>query len=137
MLIVQNASFLSLFRGRAQNGPEINTFDAASVEAGGVEAVDEIFAEISRDRMLAARKMLGYLERNPDPRPIAQAARRLIFLKGTNSHDYKYSSAVLEDYSHLSGAVRNRFLAAAAFNLRGSGDSENELVKRTRAALEA
>jgi hypothetical protein len=30
---------------------------------------------------------------------------------------------------------RNRYLAASAFFLRGSGDSDNDLVKRTRAAL--
>ena len=34
------------------------------------------------------------------------------------------------------GSVRrDRYLAASVFNLRGSGDSNNDLVKRTRAAL--
>jgi hypothetical protein len=61
----------------------------------------------------------------------------LIFLKGNNSHDYKFSSAVLEDYYHVSPAWRNRYLAASVFNLRGSGGPDNELVKRTRAALQS
>ena len=34
-------------------------------------------------------------------------------------------------------AWRDRFLAASVFNLRGSGDKDNDLVKRTRAALGA
>jgi hypothetical protein len=48
-------------------------------------------------RLTAARKILAYLKEYPNPRPLADAARRLIFLKGTNVHDYKFSSAVLED----------------------------------------
>ena len=64
-------------------------------------------------------------------------ARRLIFLKGNNSHDYKFSSAVLEDFHHVSPAWRPRFLAASVFNLRGSGEKDNSLVSRTRAALKA
>jgi hypothetical protein len=87
--------------------------------------------------MAAARKVLAYLKANSDPREFIMLARRLVFLKGTNAHDYKFSSAVLEDYLHLSPTCRDRFLAASVFNLRGSGDSDNDLVKRTRAALGA
>ena len=61
----------------------------------------------------------------------------LIFLKGRDAHDYKFSSAVLEDYQNISPSWRDRYLAASVFNLRGSGDSDNELVKRTRAALQS
>ena len=69
------------------------------------------------------------------PSTLGDAARRLIFLKGTDSHDYKYSSAVLEDHVNLGAAGRNRFLAAAAFYLKGSADPDNPLVQRTRGAL--
>ena len=72
---------------------------------------------------------------NPDPKPLADAARRLIFLKGRDSHDYKFSSAVLEDFQHLSSPWRERFLAASVFNLRGSGEADNPLAQRIRAAL--
>jgi hypothetical protein len=61
----------------------------------------------------------------------------LVFNKGPNSHDYKFSSAALEDYFHASPPWRNRFLATSMFFLRGSGDHDNDLVQRTRAALEA
>ena len=63
------------------------------------------------------------------------AARRLIFLKGQNAHDYKFSAAVLEDYFDVTPAWRGQFLATSVFNLRGSGDRDNPLVQRTRAAL--
>jgi hypothetical protein len=62
-------------------------------------------------------------------------ARRLVFLKGSNSHDYKFSSAVLEDYAHLGPAWRDRYLAASVFLLRGTGAKDNALIARTRAAL--
>jgi len=102
---------------------------------GGAGAVEEIFADVSNDKLRAARKILAYLKDNPDPTALAQAARRLIFLKGRDSHDYKFSSAVLEDYEFLAPQWRDRYLAASVFNLKGSGDKDNDLVRRTRAAL--
>ena len=68
----------------------------------GPGAIEEIFAEASHDRMTAARKALAYLQAGRDPQAGAIAtlidARRLVFLKGNDAHDYKFSSAVLEDY---------------------------------------
>jgi hypothetical protein len=79
--------------------------------------------------------VLSWLEANPRPKPFFDTARRLIFAKGNNSHDYKFSSAVLEDHAHLGPLWRDRFLAASVFNLRGSGDADNALVQRIRDAL--
>ena len=62
-------------------------------------------------------------------------ARRMIFAKGTDSHDYKFSSAVLEDYHAVVPALRPRFLAASMFNLKGSRDRDNALIGRAREAL--
>jgi hypothetical protein len=104
-------------------------------EASGPQAVEEIFADVGPRSMEAAGKTLAYLEAHPDPQEFVNAARLLIFTKGTNAHDYKFSSAVLEDYQHLSPAHRARFLASSVFNLRGSSGKDNALVQRTRAAL--
>ena len=88
--------------------------------------------------MTAARKALAYLQAGHEPAsPLIHAARRLVFLKGDDAHDYKFSSAVLEDYYNASPAWRARYLAASLLLLPGSGDRDNSLVKRTRAALEA
>src|SRR6185436_1537998 len=99
--------------------------------------IDEIFAEVSRDRLTAARNVLAYLKDHPQPKKLIDAARVLIFLKGRDSHDYKFSSAVLEDYANVSPPWRNAYLAASVFNLRGSDASDNELVNRIRVALGA
>jgi hypothetical protein len=58
-------------------------------------------------------------------------------MKGTDSHDYKFSSAVLEDFTHLSPEVRQRFLAASVFWLKGSAGPDSPLVQRTRDAFGA
>ncbi len=41
----------------------------------------------------------------------------------------------MEDYAHIAPAWRDKFLAASLFWLKGSGDADSPVVKRTRAAL--
>jgi hypothetical protein len=138
-LLLQGAAFIPLFRATAglrdNAGPAIDTFEPATPATAGVDAVNEIFADVSRDKLLAARKSLGWLQRDGGAKPFIAAAQRMIYLKGTDSHDFKFSSAALEDYAHLSPGVRDRFLAASVFWLKGSGAPDNALVARTRAAL--
>lgn len=138
LLLLQNAAFLPLFRGGARRDDDhIDRLEPAAPAGEQDDGVEEIFAAVSSEPRLAARKALAWLEKHPDPTPFATAARRLIFLKGRNSHDYKFSSAVLEDYSHLPPYWRDRFLATSVFNLRGSQEPDNSLVQRARAALGA
>jgi hypothetical protein len=142
-LLLQAASFLPHFRGESANRKDkgydlqFDTLEPLTPKASGAEAVDEIFAELSKDKTTAARKVLGYLKANPDPRPLTDTARRLVFRKGTDSHDYKFSSAVLEDYANVSLAWRERFIAASVFWLKGSGGPDTDIVRRTREALKA
>jgi hypothetical protein len=66
---------------------------------------------------------------------VVTAAERLIFSKGQDSHDYKFSSAALEDYYHVSSPWRARYAASSMFNLKGSGAADNDLIQRVRGAL--
>jgi hypothetical protein len=140
-LLLQNASFLPLFREAMvqRHGalPElsIEQFQPVALRSSDGGAVEEIFAEVSHDRMAAAGKMLSFLDGRSQAKPLIDAARVLVFMKGTDSHDYKFSSAVLEDYYHVSPPWRDRYLASSAFQLRGSGGPDNSLVQRARAAL--
>jgi hypothetical protein len=137
LLLLQNAAFLTLFRGARADGSavKIDLFEPAPLKKKE-QAVGEIFEDVGNDRMTAARKMLTHLDEAQGPELLINQARRLVYLKGKDSHDYKFSSAVLEDYYNVSPQWRNRYLAASAFNVRGSGAPDNELVKRTRAALQ-
>jgi hypothetical protein len=145
MMMLQGASFLPMFRefmrgstgrGKLDEARKIDVLEKAELKATGPEAIEEIMADVSKDKVSAARKVLALLERKDGaPDGLMAAARRLIFLKGTDSHDYKFSSAALEDYYHATPAWRARFLASSVFWLKGSGDRDNGLVKRARAAL--
>jgi hypothetical protein len=142
MMMLQCASFLPMFkqfmggRGKLNATLKIDTLGKEETKAAGPEAVEEIMADVSRDKAAAARKVLALLDGNDGvPDGLMTAARRLIFLKGSDSHDYKFSSAALEDYYHATPAWRARFLASSVFWLKGTGDKDNDLVKRARAAL--
>jgi hypothetical protein len=142
LLLLQAPAFLALFRkamagrGRLREDMHIDTLQKADLKVGP-EAISEILADISKDRATAARKTLALLD-NPAVKPEAllTAARRLIFSKGNDSHDYKFSSAALEDYYHATGPWRARYLASSMFNLKGAGDKDNGLIQRARAALD-
>lgn len=142
LLMLQNAAFLPMFHAEMRDRGEvrdlrIDALEPESTAEGGAGAIEEIFAEAGRDRVAASRKALAYLQAGNDPKDLIDAARRLVFLKGNDSHDYKYSSAALEDFYHASPTWRDRYLASSLFLLPASGDRDNGLVERTRAALGA
>ena len=92
---------------------------------------------LQSNRLAAAQKALAYLNNGQSPQALIAEARRLVFLKGYDSHDYKFSSAVLEDYYQVSSRWRNRFLATSLFKLHGSGERTNPLVDRISNAFQA
>ena len=130
VLLLQNAAFLPLFRG-ALGGrgkvaeARIEQLEPIATAETGPGAIEEIFAEASRNKRDAARKALAYLQAGHPAEPLINAARRLVFLKGDDAHDYKFSSAVLEDYYNVSPTWRERYLAASLVLLPGSGDRDN------------
>ncbi len=142
LLLLQNASFLPLFRGAmggrgAVHDIRIDELRATEVDADPGQVVERIFATLKHEPHRAAEQALGLLGKSGRAETLIDAARVLVFLKGDDAHDYKFSSAVLEDYYHVSPRWRNPYLAANLFHLRGSQDPDNALVQRTRAALNA
>jgi hypothetical protein len=123
-------------RGPLNDKLKIDSLEKLDLKATGAAAIEEVLADISKDKLRAARKTLALLATQPGmPEGLMTGARRLVFAKGADSHDYKFSSAALEDYYHATPAWRNRFLATSVFWLRGSGDRDNDLIKQARAAL--
>lgn len=142
LVTLQCAAFLTMFkqamvqRGKLNEALKIDTLEKGELKATGAAAVEEIMADVHKDKAEAARKVLALVDRKGgSPEGLMTAARRLIFLKGTDAHDYKFSSAALEDYYNATPALRARYLASSVFWLKGSGDKDNGLVKRARAAL--
>jgi hypothetical protein len=138
-LLLQNASFLTMFRDAmpsrgAMNDTRIDALQAMDVAAREPDAAaEEILADVSGHADDAAGKTIAFLRGGGDAKSLIDTARRLVFVKGNDSHDYKFSSAVLEDYYHVSPAWRDRFLAASMFQLPGSGAADNPLIARIRA----
>jgi hypothetical protein len=142
LLLLQNAAFLPLFlqamHGRGEVGDlEIDRLEPVPPTASGEAALGEVLADISGQPLRAASKLLGYLESGGSCEAFVEGARRLVLLKSRESHDYKFSSAALEDYAHLSTPWRNRYLATSVFKLFGPGHRDSDLVRRTRKALDS
>ncbi|MHB0958069.1 MAG: hypothetical protein ACYC0X_11365 [Pirellulaceae bacterium] len=139
MLLLQNVAFLRLFHramlGRGSvSADRGDALQPVALASGVPESLDEIFSDVNHDPRAAAGKVLGYLREFP-AQTLIDEARRLVFLKGTDSHDYKFSSTVLEDYQTMGRPWRDRYLAMAVFKLRGSAEPDNPLVERIRKAF--
>ena len=137
LVLLQNAAFLPMFRNAMRERGKIGKqrIDELNPVDPGDNALSAIYRDVSNDREAAAGKMLHFLDSGESAEDAIRAARQLVFLKGTDSHDYKFSSAVLEDYYAISPAWRNKFLAASVYKLRGSEDRDSGLVDRIRSVL--
>jgi hypothetical protein len=145
LLLLQNAAFVPMFRDAMGERGNIKQSSIADLqEDDGKQpdvTVEQIFTDVRRAPMNAARNLLAFLRQSSTNAAAAQdvidAARMLVFLKGNDPHDYKFSSAILEDYYFVSPKWRDVYLAANTFMLPSSEDRDNGLVERTRAALSA
>lgn len=140
MMLLQNVAFLPMFRQFMERRGQLGDFQIDQLtgdEAGppGPDALGEAFAEMTGNREQGARKIATYLRHGGSAESVISMARLLVFLKGHDSHDYKFSSAAIEEYRHLSPRWRDAFLAASTYLLRSAGEPDNQLVARTRAAL--
>lgn len=141
-LLLQAASFVPLFNRDVANrrravevfgmDKQIGRLQARPLDGAPEAALDEIFADAGNAPLEAAGKTLTYLAAGGDSNALAVRARRLVFRKGDDHHDYKYSSAVFEDYLCLSPPWRDRYLAAAMFQLRGSTQADTALAERLK-----
>ncbi|MBM3983034.1 MAG: hypothetical protein FJ304_22725 [Planctomycetes bacterium] len=139
-LTLQAASFVPLFRDAMKARGKVGDAKIDELQTRDENAeftAHNVFAELGRNKALAASTAYSVLKGNAlGAKELTDEARRLIFLKGSDAHDYKFSSAVLEDASFLSGDARDRFLAASVFWFKGSDAPDSKLVQRTRAALQ-
>jgi len=101
-------------------------------------AVAEIFTAINDDRKQAGDKAISYLARGGSADLIFKMARRMIFHKGRDSHDYKYGAALWEEFLWSTDpSWRGPMVAAAMFNLPGAKTPDSPLMTRARGAVAA
>jgi hypothetical protein len=138
LALLQAVGWQPLYRDRnkATKPVEIDTLNTADQITAGDEAIGEIFATISDNRSQAAAKTLAYLGHGGSTNRLFDAARRMIFHKGTDSHDYKYGAAVWEECLAVGDPRWHAPLAAAAmFNLPGAKTKDSQLMIRAREAV--
>jgi hypothetical protein len=140
LALLQAVGWQPMYRGRLKlsDATGIDTL-AASTEAkpaAGDEAVGAIFAAINDDRKKAADQTLAYLAHGGSPDLIFDAARRMIFHKGRDSHDYKYGAALWEESLWSTDPRwRSAMIAASMFNLPGAKTADSPLMIKAREAL--
>ena len=140
LMLLQAAAFVAMFRQEIgdsyQDGARIDAIEPNRIKATGSEAVGQIFADVGEESTRATRTAVDLLDRGKDQAAaLVSGARSLLFAKGRSAHDYKFTSAALEDFNQVSPAYRNRYLAANLALLSGSRESDNPLMARARSAL--
>jgi hypothetical protein len=139
LLLLQAAAFLPMFRSLmsadTQRPLTIGGLAPLQPQQSGAPAVAEIFAELSTDRLRAARKSLGYLSSGGPEAPFMESARHYTVTRNMGFHDYKLTEAAFENARYLSPPWRERYLAASALYFNGSGDRRNPAVSEARNLL--
>jgi hypothetical protein len=138
LALLQAVGWLPMYRGRAKpdGAIRVDALESLAPDSGGDEAVGELFASISKNRTQAAEKTVGYLARGGSPDLVFAAARRMIFHKGTNAHDYKYGAAAWEECQLATDPKWRPALAASMmFNLPGAGTPDSPLMNKAREAI--
>ena len=138
LALLQAVGWQPMYRERIKSAKPltIDELHGDKPAATGDEAIGEIFSDIDSNRGRAAAKTMAYLEGGGSTKTVFDAASRMIFHKGTDSHDYKYGAAIWEECLAASDPKwRPRLAAAAMFNLPGAGKADSPLMIRAREAV--
>ena len=135
LALLQAVGWQPMFRGRVKltDATGIDSLKASPDEviSSGDEAVGEVFSAISEDRKKAGAKAMAYLARGGSPDLIFDAARRMIFHKGRDSHDYKYGAALWEECLWSTEPKwRNQMIAASMSNFPSAKTADSPLMIR-------
>jgi hypothetical protein len=97
------------------------------------------FSDLSAShRSQAVRKSLGYLQKGGDAEALIATARHYLVYNADEAHDYKFSEAVFDSYSHLSdSAWRCRFLSAGMAYFKAPGKRPGPVIEETLELLHA
>jgi hypothetical protein len=138
LALLQAAGWQPLYRARNKSSDalRIDELEPITPDGSGDDAVADIFATVNTDRGKAAQKAMSYFASGGSTDLFFAVARRLIFMKGRDSHDYKYGAAAWEEFQLASDPKWQAPLAATALgNLPGGKTEDSPLMKRARQAL--
>jgi hypothetical protein len=142
LALLQAIGWQPMFRGRTKltdsEGIDVLKVNPDLAISSGDEAVGEIFTTVNEDRKKAAAKAQAYLGRGGSSDLIFDAARRMIFHKGAESHQYKYGAALAEEFLWSTEPKwRGQIAATSMFYLPGAKSPDSPLMNRAREAVAA
>jgi hypothetical protein len=116
LMMLQCAAFVAMFRdmvGDARPDLRIDGFEPVRVAGTDDAAIEEIFSGIPGDRLRACGRSLGYLLEGRDPSVLIASVRHHLARGASQSHDYKFTEALLDSIAHVEDAAwRARLLSA-------------------------
>ena len=142
LMLLQCAAFIPMFRtleNATQPDFSLDALQPLPLESTGVDAIGEIFTDVSAGRRFqAARKCLGYLQTGGDADALIATARHHLIYNAEEPHEYKFSEAVFDSYSHLAdSAWRSRFLSAGMAYFRAPARRPGPVVEEMIELLRA
>jgi hypothetical protein len=142
LMLLQCAAFIAMFRKLVETTqPDLNleALQPLPLDRTSVDAIGEIFSDLSAGhRLQAARKSLGYLLNGGDAEALIANARHHLVYHADEAHDYKFSEAVFDNYSHLSdSAWRCRFLSAGMAYFKAPARRPSPVVEEILELLQA
>lgn len=114
---------------------QITALGKVDIAADPGDAVSQLLADVGKKSQEAASQAfaLGLQDQHVDL--FVAEARRLVFLKNTDAHGFKYPVAIFEDYRRVSPAWRPHMLATATYYLSGSSRPDSPVMQRAREAV--
>jgi hypothetical protein len=142
MMLLQCAAFIAMFRKLAyatQPDLSLDALQPLPLDSTGVDAIAEIFSDLATGhRLQAARKSLSYLQNGGDAAALIATARHHLVYNVDEAHDYKYSEAVFDNYSHFAdSAWRYRFLSAGMAYFKAPASRPAPVVEEMMELLKA
>lgn len=119
--------------------PGTNILDLESADIRVLDdpaaAAESILSTMATARATSARSAFAYDKRHGNHSALFSAARRLVFTRATDTHDYKYLAAAFEDISAVSPTWRSHMFAASMLHVPAPTARESSVIQRAREAV--
>jgi hypothetical protein len=107
----------------------------ADVPDDPAAAAESILTTAATAPAAAARSAFAYAKRHANHPSLFSAARRLVFTRAADTHDFKYPAAAFEDISSVSPPWKPHMLAASILHIPAPTMPESQVIQRARDAV--
>jgi hypothetical protein len=138
LALLQAAGWIPLYRqsgGAGSKAVRLDAMEPARDPAGEGEPLETAFHALTNNRKAAARDVAAFIERGGEPEEVFAVARRMIFTRASDAHQYKYAAALWEECRLATDPAWRAPLAAAITAYAPGPDTpEHPLMQRIHEA---